>query len=170
MAEEAWGECAHSEVWGFLSSSWGWFWSRRRSQIRWRLGGRFQMLSQSLPLSHTVSSLCAIRPRPRLLILCECDKRRQRTRSKCYRNYLNKKALWMLSIHASGLWVLLPPGHLKKGERVLSPSKGYLLFYMVFHFLFFVVPICRILLQLKLSGESLSNTWGGREGGLHLSL
>lgn len=120
--------------------------------VRWRFSN---VLLVSSSLSLTVPSLCAIRPRPWLLVLCECDKRRQRTRSKCYKNDLNQKALWILSIHASGLWVLLPPGHLKKGERGLSPSKGFLLFYMVFHLLFFVVPICRILLQLKLSDKSL---------------
>ena len=95
--------------------------------------------SLSLFLSLTGSSLCAIRPRPWLLILCECDKRRQRTRGKCYKNDLNKKALWILSIHTSGLLSPFTTRALKKGRERFIPLKGL---FIVLHGIPFSLLCC----------------------------
>lgn len=45
-----------------------------------------------------------------------------------------------------------------KMRKRFAPPKGYLLLWEIFHFLDILVPLCRILLQLKLLGESSLNT------------
>ena len=98
------------------------------------------MFPRSLPLSLTVPSLCAIRPRPWLLVLCECDKRRQRTRSKCCKNDPNQKAQWMDTQHP-GLWTLSPSTTraLKKGRERFIPLKG---FFIVLRYSIFYSLLC----------------------------